>query len=57
MGGIVGDMLTGVRGAGGVAGGVVDTVGALLSGLGVEVALGLLGDDHGVLVLVSGHYE
>ena len=49
--------LTGVRGTGGATGGVIDAVG-LLSALGVEVGLSLLGDGDGVLTLVCGrHYD
>jgi hypothetical protein len=48
---------TGVRGTGGATGGVINAVG-LLSTLGVEVALSLLGDGDGVLTLVCGrHYD
>ena len=48
---------TGVRGTCGATGGVVDAVG-LLSALGVEVGLSLLGDGDGVLTLVCGrHYD
>lgn len=48
---------TGVRGTGGATGGVIDAVG-LLSALGVEVCLSLLGDGDGVLTLVCcRHYD
>ena len=48
-------MLTGVGSAGGATGGVVDAV-LLLGGLGVEVALSLLGDVVKVLTLVCGRH-
>lgn len=47
--------LTGVGSAGGATSGVVDTV-LLLGALGVEVALGLLGDIVKVLTLVCGRH-
>ena len=48
---------TGVGSASGATGGVIDAVG-LLSALGVEVCLSLLGDGDGVLTLVCGrHYD